>query len=235
MVYALMYLITMLDKFTAALGVALTTLVVVTIGGGLIAGIIWAIGNTERNYGYSTKEDKESQSKSGERWDKFGSSIIKNVKRAVFWIVVLWSTNAVLPSSRDAAIILAAGQTYSILTGETAQEIAGETSQAIKRMLQRVGVSDEDIKAEVEANKPEVEESKPEPKVEQPKVEAEASPVVVASTDKVEQPKSMTQQTQEYIDQAKGYAQQGQEMLNDVTGSFNEVMKIVSPPTKAAQ
>ena len=68
--------------------------------------------------------------------------VLRYLKKAFIWLILIVCINALLPSSKDAAMIFAGGYGYDMLTSESGQELVGETADALKRLLKQVGVEE---------------------------------------------------------------------------------------------
>lgn len=198
-VFFLIYLIMMLDQLKAAFSSAIPW-----VGG--ISLVVWIGGTIVWWMGRDTPSFADKGKTLNSAWDQHRISVNKWAKRGLVIWAIIWGTNAVLPSSRDAAIILAASQTYSVLTGETAQELAGETTAAIKRMLNKVGVTEElaqELQAENANASQQAQETLTKSEAPAAKVEPKAEVSVVTETTTqvayVEDAKAMVNDAVDYV------------------------------------
>lgn len=61
-------------------------------------------------------------------WDKFA-------KRIVIAIIATGAMSVIIPSTKNAALIVGGGQVYNVLTSNTAQELAGDVMDKVREAI----------------------------------------------------------------------------------------------------
>lgn len=125
MIYIIIYLVTVLDQLKSTLTLGTTAGVTLLCA----MGVCWAISKMA----ILTELDRERQA-------IFAVKLGKYSKWTLIAIIALASINALLPSTKTAAIIFAGGQAYEVVTSDAAKEIGGEAIDAIRRMVRDANV-----------------------------------------------------------------------------------------------
>lgn len=69
--------------------------------------------------------------------------VVDTSKKYVWIGLLVWALGAVLPSQKEAAIIVGGGITYNILTSEEAKEVGGKSIQLLNKKLEEMIASEE--------------------------------------------------------------------------------------------
>jgi len=128
MVYFLIYLIVVLDNIRETLSLVSVYLPVVMLIILVCLIIYYIIASVEMDDNDLVKSNTKL--------------VLRYLKKAFIWLILIVCINALLPSSKDAAMIFAGGYGYDMLTSESGQELVGETADALKRLLKQVGVEE---------------------------------------------------------------------------------------------